>query len=145
MENGGPTQLTPTASVRASSEKASKGAQYAGMGLDLLQYAIFESSLRASDRIFASLGAEWSLLDELKIRCLSFFITTTVFKSHGPPATFMPHIHTSLGDTHANLHFQMLCAARKTFIFPSSASHYAQRCKLLWWTYYAASASLLPR
>jgi hypothetical protein len=76
--NGGPTQLTPTVPVRASSEKGSigfiftgQGAQYVGMGLELLQYPIFESSLRASGQIFASLGAEWSIRGGLKSRCLS--------------------------------------------------------------------------
>lgn len=71
-----PTKLTLTVPIRASSEKASigfiftgQGAQYAGMGLELLQYPVFESSLRGSDRIFASLGADWSLLGELKGRC----------------------------------------------------------------------------
>lgn len=62
-------QLTFAPPVRASPDKASiglvftgQGAQYAGMGLELLQYPIFESSLRISDEIFASLGAEWSVL-----------------------------------------------------------------------------------
>ncbi|KAG6354546.1 hypothetical protein INS49_004563 [Diaporthe citri] len=66
-------QLTFAPPVRASPEKASiglvftgQGAQYAGMGLELLQYPVFEASLRESDEIFASLGAEWSLLDALR-------------------------------------------------------------------------------
>ncbi|KAE9379424.1 hypothetical protein N431DRAFT_553644 [Stipitochalara longipes BDJ] len=65
--------IKPTVPVRASSEKASigfiftgQGAQYAGMGLELLQYPVFESSLRESDQIFASLGAEWSIQDALR-------------------------------------------------------------------------------
>lgn len=68
--------------VRASPEKASiglvftgQGAQYAGMGLELLQYPVFEASLRRSDEIFASLGAEWSALGKWK--SLSTFSPTT--------------------------------------------------------------------
>ena len=90
--NGGPAQLTPTVPVRASSEKVSigfiftgQGAQYAGMGLELLQYPIFESSLRASGQIFASLGAEWSIRGELKSRCLSSSSPqSSDFRSRGP-------------------------------------------------------------
>lgn len=69
----GPPQLTTAIPVRASSEPVSlgfiftgQGAQYARMGLDLLRYTIFEASLRASDEIFASLGAEWTILGEIK-------------------------------------------------------------------------------
>ncbi|ETS76597.1 hypothetical protein PFICI_11984 [Pestalotiopsis fici W106-1] len=39
-----------------------QGAQYAGMGLELLHYPIFAKSLQKSDEIFNSLGSEWSLL-----------------------------------------------------------------------------------
>lgn len=68
-ENNGRPQLTFAAPVRATSEKSSigfvftgQGAQYAGMGLELLQYPVFESSLRESGKMFASFGAEWSVL-----------------------------------------------------------------------------------
>lgn len=38
-----------------------QGAQYAGMGLELMRYPIFSQSLRRSDAIFGSLGSDWSL------------------------------------------------------------------------------------
>lgn len=41
-----------------------QGAQYAGMGLELMRYTIFSQSLRRSDEIFGSLGSEWSLVGE---------------------------------------------------------------------------------
>ncbi|KAL3473816.1 hypothetical protein BJX99DRAFT_260932 [Aspergillus californicus] len=65
--------ITPAVPVRVSSETNSiafiftgQGAQYAKMGLDLLQYDVFEASLRASDDAFASLGGEWSVQDVLR-------------------------------------------------------------------------------
>ncbi|KAJ2998897.1 hypothetical protein NUW58_g172 [Xylaria curta] len=42
-----------------------QGAQYAGMGLALLRYDIFAQSLRKSDKIFGSLGCDWSLFDAI--------------------------------------------------------------------------------
>jgi acyl transferase domain-containing protein len=96
--NGCPTQLMPTIPVRASSEKLSigfiftgQGAQYAGMGLGLLQYPVFESSLRASDQIFASLGTEWSILGELKSRCLSSSLPQQSSKATGHVRAAHPH------------------------------------------------------
>lgn len=44
----------------------------------------------------------------------------------------------------ATSRLQMHCAIIKTLTFPRSASHYAQRCKLHWSTYCAASASPPP-
>lgn len=41
-----------------------QGAQYAGMGLGLLRYPVFERSLRETDEIFKSLGCEWSVFGE---------------------------------------------------------------------------------
>lgn len=41
-----------------------QGAQYAGMGLELMRYPVFSQSLRTSDGIFGSLGSEWSLFGE---------------------------------------------------------------------------------
>ena len=118
--NSWPTQISPMPPVRAPSSKTSigfiftgQGAQYAGMGLGLLRYPIFESSLQESDRIFVSLGAEWSVLGELKVA------------GHAPIA------HTSFRVTLTNLHSQMLCVARDTPIFHNLASRYAQRYKLL--------------
>ncbi|KAI2940983.1 hypothetical protein CBS63078_564 [Aspergillus niger] len=42
-----------------------QGAQYAGMGLQLLAYPVFRRSIEAAERYFQSLGGEWSLLEEL--------------------------------------------------------------------------------
>lgn len=42
-----------------------QGAQYAGMGLELLRYTVFAQSLRMSDEIFRSLGCDWSLFGKL--------------------------------------------------------------------------------
>ncbi|KAH7310724.1 hypothetical protein B0I35DRAFT_439590 [Stachybotrys elegans] len=42
-----------------------QGAQYAGMGLELLQYEVFRQTLSRIDDVFASLGATWSVLEAL--------------------------------------------------------------------------------
>lgn len=42
-----------------------QGAQWAGMGKELLIYPVFRNSLSAADRYFKSLGCPWSLIDEL--------------------------------------------------------------------------------
>jgi acyl transferase domain-containing protein len=54
--------------LRASTEKIAnafiftgQGAQYAGMGMELLQYPVFQESLKQSDGIMASLGCKWSI------------------------------------------------------------------------------------
>lgn len=60
-------RLQPSRSVRPSREKGlafvftGQGAQYVRMGLELLQYPVFESSLAKADRLFRDLGAEWSI------------------------------------------------------------------------------------
>lgn len=41
-----------------------QGAQYAGMGLELMRYPVFSQSLRRSDEIFGSFGSDWSLFGE---------------------------------------------------------------------------------
>lgn len=89
-------QLTFARPVRASSEKMSigliftgQGAQYAGMGLELLQYPVFESSLRTSDEIFTGLGAEWSVLG--KSLPTSVFIDLMALKSQ-PYGPVRPHM-----------------------------------------------------
>lgn len=58
--------------LRANADKTSiafvftgQGAQYAGMGLELLRYNVFAQSLRRSDEVFRSLGCDWSLFGEL--------------------------------------------------------------------------------
>ncbi|KAH8889473.1 hypothetical protein GQ53DRAFT_869901 [Thozetella sp. PMI_491] len=64
-------ELTATTAVRVSSGGGiafvftGQGAQYAGMGLELLRYPIFEESLKRSNEVLASLGCEWSIFDEL--------------------------------------------------------------------------------
>lgn len=66
-------ELSAAKPVRASSSPTAdgiafvftgQGAQYAGMGLGLLRYAVFESSLKRSDEILANLGCEWSLFGQ---------------------------------------------------------------------------------
>jgi acyl transferase domain-containing protein len=54
--------------VRVSSDKAGiayiftgQGAQYAAMGQALLQYPVFEQSLKVTDQLFKDMGCEWSL------------------------------------------------------------------------------------
>lgn len=42
-----------------------QGAQWAGMGRDLLRYAVFERSLRESEEYMAELGCQWRLREEL--------------------------------------------------------------------------------
>lgn len=43
-----------------------QGAQYAGMGRELLQYPVFESSLKQSEKILTSIGCEWSLFGKFR-------------------------------------------------------------------------------
>lgn len=45
-----------------------QGAQYAGMGLDLLVYPAFRSVLERADAVFHALGATWSLHGEIPSR-----------------------------------------------------------------------------
>lgn len=45
-----------------------QGAQYAGMGLELMRYPVFSHSLRRSDEVFESLGCGWSLFGELMLK-----------------------------------------------------------------------------
>ena len=39
-----------------------QGAQYAKMGMELLQFPVFESTLDKASRVFRDLGVQWSLL-----------------------------------------------------------------------------------
>ncbi|EFQ36689.1 KR domain-containing protein [Colletotrichum graminicola] len=43
-----------------------QGSQYARMGLDLIQYPVFEQSVLKSDRHLSSIGCSWSVLEELE-------------------------------------------------------------------------------
>lgn len=73
-EPNGNYHLTPVAvarPVRAPTEDTGisfvftgQGAQYAGMGLELLEYHPFKESLRKSDAVFKKLGSEWSVFGE---------------------------------------------------------------------------------
>ncbi|KAI0469825.1 acyl transferase/acyl hydrolase/lysophospholipase [Xylariaceae sp. FL0804] len=45
---------------------AGQGAQYARMGLELLSFPKFQQTLQQNDSIYAALGCEWSLVDELQ-------------------------------------------------------------------------------
>lgn len=53
--------------VRASSETqisfvfTGQGAQYAKMGLELIHYPVFSSAMSRANKVFQSLGADWSL------------------------------------------------------------------------------------
>ncbi|KAI0965030.1 fatty acid synthase S-acetyltransferase [Xylaria arbuscula] len=65
-------KFSATKAVRASTGGGicfvftGQGAQYVGMGLELLRYSVFEASLKRSDEILASFGCEWSLFDEVQ-------------------------------------------------------------------------------
>ncbi|KAH8722886.1 polyketide synthase PksD [Phaeosphaeriaceae sp. PMI808] len=43
-----------------------QGAQYANMGLELMRYPVFRSTLNTASDIFQALGANWSLLEKLE-------------------------------------------------------------------------------
>ncbi|XXH03853.1 hypothetical protein Hte_010259 [Hypoxylon texense] len=43
-----------------------QGAQYLEMGVELLQYPVYRSTLETIDKIFRDLGANWSLLEEMQ-------------------------------------------------------------------------------
>jgi acyl transferase domain-containing protein len=55
-----PTRL-PTAASGAAWIFTGQGAQYMGMGLDLLRYPLFEQTLRKCDAFFKTFGCQWSL------------------------------------------------------------------------------------
>ncbi|KAI0451357.1 hypothetical protein F5B21DRAFT_528029 [Xylaria acuta] len=43
-----------------------QGAQYVNMGMGLLQYPIYEATIRRIDNIYSDLGCEWSILDQIR-------------------------------------------------------------------------------
>ncbi|KAI1332330.1 hypothetical protein F5Y16DRAFT_420447 [Xylariaceae sp. FL0255] len=66
------TQISVAKSVRMSADLGvafvftGQGAQYVGMGSELLQYPIYERFLRHIDTTYKDLGCEWSIFDELQ-------------------------------------------------------------------------------
>lgn len=61
-------RIRPAQAVRVFREKGvafvltGQGAQYVRMGLDLMRYPIFQSSLARADDVFSALGCEWSVI-----------------------------------------------------------------------------------
>ncbi|KAF2969750.1 hypothetical protein GQX73_g3806 [Xylaria multiplex] len=74
MLNGSQLAQLPAAKpVRASNEGLSmafvftgQGAQYPGMGVDLLRYSIFAETLQRAETAFRKFGCDWSLFDQLR-------------------------------------------------------------------------------
>ena len=69
--DGSMPPLSLAQAVRAPNEEphiafifTGQGAQYAGMGLELLKYPVYAESLQRSNEILASLGAGWSIVGE---------------------------------------------------------------------------------
>ncbi|KAI1499235.1 hypothetical protein F5X99DRAFT_390720 [Biscogniauxia marginata] len=65
-------ELSTAKLIRTSAEAAlafvftGQGAQYADMGVELLQYPVFHRTLQQIDEVYSSLGCEWSIFDELR-------------------------------------------------------------------------------
>lgn len=59
--------LPPAKAIRTSADAGvayiftGQGAQYVNMGIELMQYPVFEKTLRQVDDIYASLGCPWSI------------------------------------------------------------------------------------
>ncbi|KAL5090988.1 hypothetical protein Trisim1_003950 [Trichoderma cf. simile WF8] len=69
----GATDLDPAKPVRSSTDDATlafvftgQGAQYVGMGYDLVRYSVFADTLQKIDKIYEGLGCTWSIFDELR-------------------------------------------------------------------------------
>ncbi|KAI5917692.1 hypothetical protein F4810DRAFT_640865 [Camillea tinctor] len=65
-------ELTSFKPIRTSSEAAlafvftGQGAQYVGMGVELLRYPVFDKTLQNIEEVYNSLGCTWSIFDELQ-------------------------------------------------------------------------------
>lgn len=63
----GTTDLAPVKPMRSSTDATlafvftGQGAQYAGMGWDLVQYPVFSHTLQRIDQIYGSFGCKWSI------------------------------------------------------------------------------------
>ena len=61
-------EVSPSKPIRANTVQklafifTGQGAQYARMGLGLLQYEVFRQSLEDADAFFKNLGSDWSLM-----------------------------------------------------------------------------------
>ncbi|KAL2835135.1 polyketide synthase [Aspergillus cavernicola] len=64
--------ISPAKALRSSAETGlvfvftGQGAQYAKMGLKLLEYSVFTKTMEQIDAIYKSFGCVWSLFDELR-------------------------------------------------------------------------------
>lgn len=56
------TYVRASPNARAAFVFTGQGAQYAGMGLDLIRYPIFRDTLAKCDSAFRELGCEWSIV-----------------------------------------------------------------------------------
>lgn len=70
----GAASLDPAKPVRSSTDDATlafvftgQGAQYVGMGYDLVRYPVFADTLQKIDKIYESLGCTWSIFGKKTI------------------------------------------------------------------------------
>ncbi|KAI1128976.1 hypothetical protein F5Y10DRAFT_239255 [Nemania abortiva] len=66
------TKLLTSKAIRTSAEAGlafvftGQGAQYANMGLELMEYPIYATILRRIDNLYRDLGCEWSIFDQIR-------------------------------------------------------------------------------
>lgn len=72
LTSSSPVSLPTEKPIRSSSSEmgialvfTGQGAQYVNMGVDLLQYPVFQDTLRRIDEVYGRLGCAWSVFDEL--------------------------------------------------------------------------------